>query len=84
MIREPVYLLSDDADQEPHMALMVSQGNNGDYYISVLPKGHRIGPTVRVSTSGGASTRVPGATNAIHQLWEAINASQLSQERSTE
>lgn len=72
MIREPVYLLSDDADETPHMALQVYQANNGDYYLAVLPDGHRIGPKVRVSTSGGASFKHPGITKAMRLLYEAI------------
>jgi len=73
VIREPATLLSDDADQDPHYALTVCQGNNGDYYLSVMPAGDRLGPSVRVSTSGGASCKYPGVTEACRLLWEAIS-----------
>jgi hypothetical protein len=72
VIREPVYLLSDDADEKPHMALQVYQANNGDFYLSILPKGHKIGPKVRLSTSGGAATRCPKGVDAVHRLYDAI------------
>ena len=72
MIRQPVTILSDDADQKPHYALSVMQGMDGDYYVAVMPKGDKIGPVVRLSTSGGASTRHPGVTTIIHRLYDCL------------
>ena len=74
MIHEPVTFLSDDADQDPHYALTIYQAENGDWYIAVMPDGHKIGPNVRVCTSGGASHSHPGMTTAVHRLYDAIKA----------
>jgi hypothetical protein len=52
--------------------LSISQGGNDDWYVSVLPEGHRIGPTVRLRTSGGASTICPGLTVAIADAYRAM------------
>jgi hypothetical protein len=44
---------SDDRDMHGHdNDLMVLQGGNGDWYVSVVRHGERIGPSVRLTTSG--------------------------------
>jgi hypothetical protein len=62
---------TDDCDKSD-LELSIFQGGNGDWYISILPEGHRIGPCVRISTSGGASARVPGLTAAIAEVYQAL------------
>ena len=81
MIHEPVTFRSDDADEDPRYALTIYQANNGDWYVSVMPDGHRIGPNVRICTSGGASHSHPGLSNAIHKVYEAIEAGRDRQPR---
>lgn len=68
--------LSDDADQDwGRYELVVHDGRagNGDWYISVLPAGHKVGPTVRICTSGGAAASHPALPAAAHQLYKALN-----------
>jgi hypothetical protein len=57
--------------------LTISQGGNGDWYVAVLPEGHRIGPSVRLRTSGGASTGCPGLTIAIADAYRALGGEQV-------
>lgn len=57
--------------------LTISQGGNGDWYVAVLPKGHRIGPSVRLRTSGGAATGCPGLTIAIADAYRALGGEQV-------
>jgi hypothetical protein len=74
-IREPVRYLTDDRDREERHELVIGQAPNGDWYISVLPEGHKHGPNVRLCTSGGASSAAPGLTIAVLRAYEAIKAS---------
>ena len=64
--------LTDDRDSRERHELVIYQGNNGDWYVMVVPEGNRLGPTVRLCTSGGASSRVPGLTAAIAQAFLAL------------
>lgn len=76
--------LSDDADIDGHeYELVIHDGRagNGDWYISVLPKGHKIGPTVRVRTSGGEAARLPGFVAAINQAYEALDRTAAARQR---
>lgn len=57
----------DDGDND----LMVYSGGNGDWYLTIVPHGHRIGPTVRVRTSGGPPEQ-PLAGVGVAQLWHAL------------
>lgn len=44
---------SDDRDLDGHdHDLLVFQGENSDWYASIVPHGERLGPAVRVTTSG--------------------------------
>ena len=73
MIQESVRYLTDDRDEKRPNELVISQGNNGDWYVSVVPQGEgEIGRGVRLCTSGGASTRCPGLTVAISRAYRAI------------
>jgi hypothetical protein len=74
---EPLRITSDDCDKSP-MDLVIQQGGNGDWYIAILPEGYVIGPAVRLSTSGGASSRVPGFTVAIAAAYRALFEAQYS------
>ena len=47
-------------------------GGNGDYYLSVCPENHNGGPTIRIETSGGASTRNHEMVIAIAMLHKAL------------
>lgn len=73
-IKEVRYL-TDDRDEEPGNELVISIGNDGDYYISVVPKGEKtLGRSVRLCGfhGGGASDKVPGLVPAILKAFEAI------------
>ena len=43
-----------------------------DYYLSICPARHNGGPSIRVETSGGASTRNPELLAAVSLLYSAI------------
>lgn len=47
----PREYISDDRDIEANR-LQIFMGGNGDWYVSVIREGDRIGPAVRVTTSG--------------------------------
>lgn len=68
--------LTDDRDkpEDELYKLSIMAGPNGDYYVSVLPKNHRFGPTVRLCTSGGASRAAPGLTVAVSNAYRALLA----------
>ncbi len=46
--------------------------DQGDVYVSVLPEGHKIGPTVRLCASGGAAEAAPGLLSAMRAAFAAI------------
>ena len=69
---EAVRYLTDDRDARQRHELVIYQGQNGDWYVQIVPEGDRLGPTVRLCTSGGASARVPGLTTAIAQAFRAL------------
>ncbi len=52
--------------------LVILLDDQGDVYVSVLPEGHRIGPTVRLCASGGAAERAPGLLQAMREAHRAI------------
>lgn len=71
--------LTDDCDLDEYELMVVdNRAGNGDWYISVLPKGHKIGPTVRICTSGGAARSHPALPAAAERLWRALDPSQPS------
>lgn len=78
-MRNPVRFLTDDRDlpKDERNELVIMQGGNGDWYVSVVPEGTgTVGKAVRICTSGGASTQVPGLTLAILRAYEAISGAQ--------
>lgn len=76
--QEAVRYLTDDRDALRPNELVIEQGGNGDWYVSVVPQGQgNIGKAVRLCTSGGASSRCPGLTGAIAAAYKAIQKSQL-------
>ena len=65
--------LTDDRDDESRNELVIIQGGNGDWYVAIVPEGEGcIGRGVRIATSGGASTRVPGLAPAIANAFRAL------------
>ncbi|OHA90570.1 MAG: hypothetical protein A2832_01075 [Candidatus Zambryskibacteria bacterium RIFCSPHIGHO2_01_FULL_44_22b] len=71
-IREVRYL-TDDRDLEDRNELVIGFGGNGDWYVAVVPEGQKpIGKSVRICTSGGASSAVPGLGIAIAQAFRAL------------
>lgn len=73
---EPLAYLCDDRGEAPH-EIVIAQGGNQDWYVSVMPQGDRFTEAcVRLCTSGGASSAVPGLTIGIAKsyraLWEAV------------
>lgn len=74
---EPREFVSDDPGPGPDPSatanrLVVSMGGNGDWYVSVRIGANRIGPAVRVATSGGASSSYPGLSVAIARAYRAL------------
>jgi hypothetical protein len=71
---EEARYLTDDRDlrEERQRELIIYQGGNGDWYVSVDTVGSMGMNAVRLCTSGGASSRVPGLTAAIAQAYRAI------------
>lgn len=64
--------LTDDCDEERvELRLLHAHSGNGDWYVSVLPEGHKIGPTVRVTTSGARRGQERVAA-ALAGLWRAL------------
>lgn len=71
--------LTDDRDHgldalahERRHELVVFQGENGDWYVGVWPEGDRLGPSVRISTSGGAAAARPGLPGAVAEAYRAM------------
>lgn len=73
-IREVRYL-TDDRDYRNRHELVISFGGNGDWYVAVVPEGTApVGKAVRICTSGGASSRVPGLGVSIANAFRALVA----------
>jgi len=65
--------VTDDRDEQHRNELVIDQGGNGDWYVSVVSEGEgTIGRAVRICTSGGASSRCPGLTKAIADAYRAM------------
>ncbi len=63
---------SDDRDLDGHdKDLLVFYGNNGDWYVSVVNHGEKIGPCVRVTTSG-VPRGFEGVASAVIRLHAAM------------
>lgn len=72
-IREVRYL-SDDRDEENPHEFVIRRGNDGDWYVSVVPAGKKAFYGVRICTygGGGASVNVPGLAPAIASAFHAL------------
>ena len=67
--------LTDDRDSSHLNELIIYQGGNGDWYLEIAPCGKRnIGGAVRICTSGGAASRVPGLAPAVAAMFRALVA----------
>lgn len=67
--------LTDDRDDEPERRheLVIFPGGNGDWYLGVWPEGVRGSPnTVRICTSGGASTAAPALPICVARMYRAL------------
>jgi len=68
-----VRYLTDDRDFKDRNELVITLGGNGDWYLAVVPEGQgTIGRGVRICTSGGASSSVPGLAVAIANAFRAL------------
>ncbi|MCP0917827.1 hypothetical protein MUB04_14925 [Acinetobacter indicus] len=69
-----VTFVTDDRDksEEDRLSLRITQGGNGDWYLSIAPVNNVAINGVRICTSGGASSSHPGLTTAISDAYQAI------------
>ena len=67
---EYIEVTADDSTEK--CKIIVSNGGNGDLYVTVCPKDHRGGHTVRIERSGGASTKNPRLVEALTIAYDAI------------
>ena len=75
--REVRYLTDDrDARDGRRLELCIGWGNNGDWYVVTVPEGERSFNAVRLCTSGGASSRVPGLCPLIAQIFRLLVAAE--------
>lgn len=74
--REVRYLTDDrDARDGRRLELCIGYGNNGDWYVVTVPQGEHSFSMVRLCTSGGASSRVPGFVPLIAEVfWKLVAA----------
>jgi hypothetical protein len=79
-VREVRYLTDDrDARDGRRLELCIGWGNNGDWYVVTVPEGeHSL--MVRLCTSGGASSAVPGFVPLIAQAFRKLVAQAESEE----
>jgi len=52
--------------------IVMFNGENGDLYLSVCPENHRMGQTIRIERSGGASTVNPRLVQALTLAYDAL------------
>lgn len=72
-MQDEVRYLTDDRDGRRRNELVIMQGGNGDWYVSVVPEGTgTLGKAVRICTSGGAASAAPGLGVAIADAYRAI------------
>lgn len=63
---------SDDRDLERgDNDLLVYPGGNGDWYVTIVEHGKRLGPTVRITTSGSPDGQ-EGVAAAVAHLFRAM------------
>lgn len=74
--------LSDDRDEESPKELLIELGSNGDWYIGVVEEGAGgVGRSIRICTSGGASTKAPGLGQAIATAFRILIGEKVREER---
>jgi hypothetical protein len=74
-VREVRYLTDDrDARDGRRLELCIGWGNNGDWYVVTAPEGEHSLSAVRICTSGGASSAVPGLPTLVAQMFRKIAA----------
>lgn len=76
---EPRRYLTDDRDapEEEQHELVVFQGENGDWYVGVWRRGARGSPnTVRICTSGGASSVIPLLPVYVSRVYRLLGPQQ--------
>jgi hypothetical protein len=67
-----VRYLTDDRDSRNPLELVINWGNNGDWYISTAKPGEVSFNAVRLCTSGGISSRVPGVNPCIAKVFRLL------------
>jgi len=73
--REVRYLTDDrDARDGRRLELCIGWGNNGDWYVVTVPEGEHSFTAVRLCTSGGASSAVPGFVPLIAEAFRKLVA----------
>lgn len=70
-VREVRYL-TDDRDGRRRLELVIGWGNNGDWYVVTVPEGERSLNAVRLCTSGGASSAVPGMVPLVADIFRKL------------
>lgn len=69
-----VRYLTDDRDERRRCELVIGFGGNGDWYLGVVPEGQdgMIGASVRLCTSGGASSAIPGFVPKVADMFRKL------------
>lgn len=68
---------SDDRDLERgDNDLLVYPGGNGDWYVTIVEHGKRLGPTVRITTSGSPDGQ-EGVAAAVAFLFRTMGGDQI-------
>lgn len=81
-IVKAIYLTDDrDLPEDKQRTLVIFQGGNQDWYVSVAPKHGVTMEGVRICTSGGAATACPGLGPAIADAFRAMLAAQNGERR---
>lgn len=72
---EPLGYLTDDRDisREKQRVVWITQGGNGDWYVSTTLPGDRPFHAVRICTSGGAQSRFPAMVSGIADAYRALH-----------
>lgn len=72
-VREVRYL-TDDRDHNRRLELCIGWGGNGDWYVVTVPEGEISLSAVRLCTSGGASSTVPGLVPLFAEAFRKLAA----------
>lgn len=83
-VREVRYLTDDrDARDGRRLELCIGWGHNGDWYVVTVPEGERSVSAVRLCTSGGASSAVPGFVPLIAEAFRRLVRAAEDEDRFT-